>query len=420
MNGRHDILPLAQADMIVPEERLGCFTASPVSSGESASLFNWMAAFLVVSAWTGDGPEFEAVTTGPPVVGPCLEFTKDGSCRIGPEFVQAGRLVELRQTGVDVPGPPADKPLIRLTNGDIWPTRAVVVRDDRVWATVDLGVVQEVDLPLDRVAEVRFRAGPARSATGSIDEVHLSNGDVVRGTIAEVAGSQLTMQAAGRPRQLPLELVTSIAVASPGGRPTAKPPSGWSVVTLNGARITLADAQLADGRLVGRTTAGSPVRVRLGDVARLAATSDPAVFLDSLTPRSYEHVPFLNTAWPLAVNRNTAGGPIRLADNWFDRGIGMHSRSRAMFAVPADVGRWEAWVGLDAVSGVHGNVRVQVEIDGQPALGPVMLAGGEQPRRVVVPVPPGARELALLVDFAAGGDVQDHVNWADARFIRRR
>jgi hypothetical protein len=75
---------------------------------------------------------------------------------------------------------------------------------------------------------------------------------------------------------------------------------------------------------------------------------------------------------------------------------------------------------LDAVSGVHGNVRVQVEIDGQPALGPVMLAGGEQPRRVVVPVPPGARELALLVDFAAGGDVQDHVNWADARFIRRR
>jgi hypothetical protein len=39
------------------------------------------------------------------------------------------------------------------------------------------------------------------------------------------------------------------------------------------------------------------------------------------------------------------------------------------------------------------------------------------PRHVRVDVT-GARTLALLVNFGEGGDVHDHVNWADARLIK--
>ena len=43
------------------------------------------------------------------------------------------------------------------------------------------------------------------------------------------------------------------------------------------------------------------------------------------------------------------------------------------------------------------------------------MRGGPLPVRVDVT---GAKELTLAVEFGQGGDVEDHVNWADARLIR--
>ena len=66
------------------------------------------------------------------------------------------------------------------------------------------------------------------------------------------------------------------------------------------------------------------------------------------------------------------------------------------------------------------------------ATGGVWYASAEQPTSPAAPaagekpagkeqrddaLPPGARRLTLFVDFGRGGDVQDHVDWADARII---
>ena len=45
------------------------------------------------------------------------------------------------------------------------------------------------------------------------------------------------------------------------------------------------------------------------------------------------------------------------------------------------------------------------------------LTGRDRPLRVRLPVSQ-ARELTLAVDFGSTGDVQGHVNWADARLIK--
>ena len=81
--------------------------------------------------------------------------------------------------------------------------------------------------------------------------------------------------------------------------------------------------------------------------------------------------------------------------------------------------RWfEALVGLDAAAGPRGSVRVQVLADGKPLVTPAPeLNAADPPRELRLPLPAGAKELTLLVEFGRGGDVQDHVDWADARII---
>src|SRR5947209_2433060 len=81
------------------------------------------------------------------------------------------------------------------------------------------------------------------------------------------------------------------------------------------------------------------------------------------------------------AGRSVAGGDLRLGGGTYDKGSGMHSRSRATYAVPAGATRFEAVVGLDEVSGRSGGVQIQLLADGKPLLDPPPeLSAGESPR----------------------------------------
>ena len=97
----------------------------------------------------------------------------------------------------------------------------------------------------------------------------------------------------------------------------------------------------------------------------------------------------------------------------------MHSTSRVTYSLPDGAKRFEARVGLDDHLGVRGSVRVRLLIDGKERdLG---LRGDLTHRVGPLAVSldlTGAKELTLIVDFGANGDVGDHVNWCDARIVR--
>jgi hypothetical protein len=73
---------------------------------------------------------------------------------------------------------------------------------------------------------------------------------------------------------------------------------------------------------------------------------------------------------------------------------------------------------LDAATGKRGAVDVTVLVDGKPqkldGLIGLTLAGGVKGLSVDVTK---AKELTILIDFGAGGDVQDDVTFADARLV---
>ena len=118
------------------------------------------------------------------------------------------------------------------------------------------------------------------------------------------------------------------------------------------------------------------------------------------------------------MDRSVGGGRLRVAGHTFDKGIGLHSDSRLTFDLGGAYRRFESTVGLDNLGGRGGSVRIRVLVDGQAKIGDdkeLSIATG--PREVNVDVT-GAKELTLVVEFGNGGDVGDHVDWADAPVIK--
>jgi hypothetical protein len=96
----------------------------------------------------------------------------------------------------------------------------------------------------------------------------------------------------------------------------------------------------------------------------------------------------------------------------------VHAESRLTFDLAGRYDWFEAVVGLDARTGKQGRVRVEVQVDGKAQdLGRDReWEGRDEPLALRIDVRK-ARRLTLVVRDGRFGDVQAHVNWADARLI---
>src|SRR5205823_1367578 len=105
-------------------------------------------------------------------------------------------------------------------------------------------------------------------------------------------------------------------------------------------------------------------------------------------------------------------------ESTFDRGVGLHAACTITYALGGKYRRFETLAGLDARSGLRGDAVLVVMIDGKerslPADG--RLAAAEPPIAVELDVT-GAKELTIAVRRGSGGNVQDHVNLAEARLV---
>jgi hypothetical protein len=160
------------------------------------------------------------------------------------------------------------------------------------------------------------------------------------------------------------------------------------------------------------------LEIPLADVAALDLRQGTAVYLSDLEPRDYKHKPYLGVSWPYAKDAGVSGRPIVLAGSTYDKGLGTHSECLLTYDLGGKYRRFEAWVGLDGQVGRRGRAFVRVLVDGEER--------GQGGRERTAQDPPlslrvdvrGARELTLVVGFARFGDVQAHVDWADARLIK--
>jgi hypothetical protein len=255
------------------------------------------------------------------------------------------------------------------------------------------------------------------------DVLLLRNGDRVEGTLLGMAGGVFRIMEEGEKKPTEVAVPRVAVAAFNTDLVSAARPKGiyGRLVLANGGRLLVASVRLADGgqAVQARLPTGQAFEVAVDQVAALDLHQGCAVYLSDLKPTAYEHTPFLGLPWPFVADGSVADRDLRLGGSTYDKGIGLHSRSRLTYDLPAGCRAFEALVGLDDLTGRRGRVRIRVLLDGKEVKPgwDRELTGRDQPLKVRVDVR-DRRWLTLVVDYGRFGDVQGHVNWADARLIK--
>ncbi|MFQ5495810.1 MAG: NPCBM/NEW2 domain-containing protein [Phycisphaerae bacterium] len=247
--------------------------------------------------------------------------------------------------------------------------------------------------------------------TRSLDEVRLLRGQLVR--IGPAGGA---FSFGGRTRDFRAERVFGIVLAATGGRAARH---RWPVTA------ALVDGSLFSGRLTGgdseslglKTSVGTELNLRLDLLAELRLQSDRVVYLSDLKPSATHVAGLLHRPWPVAMDKNVAGGPLAIGGRVFAKGIGVHSRTEISYALNGAYERFVSTIGIDDAVRPRGNVVFQVLADARIRFDSGELSGSDPPRPVLVDVS-GVKTLTLVVDYGAAMDVADQADWADARLLK--
>jgi hypothetical protein len=312
---------------------------------------------------------------------------------------------------------------VELAHGDRLIGRVTGGGDDSVaLETRSLGTVS---VPLDRILLWKAPVSVARDdssafeafaeARGDDDAVLLANGDVVRGLIASIDSSGFAVETDAGGSLIPHDSVV-VAAMLPLGPP---PLDGVvaKIVTTDGQRLTASRLEWSGTSASAAVLGDVILRIPAERVARVAVLGGRWEWLTALEPISFQHTPALSLPWEWAVDRNAAGGPIRVAGQQFEHGLGVHSESSITFDLRGDYAEFTTSMGLDDDSGPYANVDVEIRVDGQlrfdqQAITPGRLYG---PIRLDVT---GARRIKLTVLFGANADIQDRFDWVEAALIR--
>jgi NPCBM/NEW2 domain len=394
---------------------------------------------VAVSADGGSAPAFVVATAdGKTLTGPLRELKADWSLRTGDSDLASGDWLSVRRDGHKLPPLPAGPHLI-LVNGDRIPFEATRLDGETLYFKhADLADGKQSRVPLTALSVVwlaapdntdypdRLRRNLAK-ASRARDQVLLRNGDVLEGVLTALTEKKIGVEVDKKPVEVATDSVAAVALGTEVVN-ALKPKGVYGRVVLlgdgraNGTRLSLSSATCTDGRtLDGKTLFGSTLRVPLDRVASLDVYQGRAVYLSDLKPAEFEFTPYFGDgglAWPLVADGNVDNGDLRLGGSTYDKGIGLHTRSRVTYNLAGAYRRFEAVVGLDD-DAREGSARVRILGDGKllDPRGDRELTARTGPLAVNLSVA-DVKELILEVDFLNSGNVQGRVNWCDARLIK--
>jgi hypothetical protein len=392
------------------------------------------------------GPQFALHTAdGTTHSGTLREIRDDWTVRVrGTRTIRASAaaIVTLRRADLPLLPPPAPGVgQVLLANGGRLPGSVEKIADDRLQfrpqAPVEAGGQNLMSLPLSVVSALWL--APPRDGTRAEallrrlaveqrkrDMLILRNGDRIEGTLQGLEDGALLLEDESKKVTRITQAKVAVVALNTELISRARPKGLYAhLVLANGARLVVSSVSLPDGgdTLRCRLPVGGTFEVALDQVAAIDLRQGCALYLSDLKAKNYRHTPFFGVSWPYAVDSSVTGRDLRLAGSTFDKGLGMHSKSRLTYEVPAGYHYFEGQVGLDEQTGRRGRARIRVLINGKPAdIGANKdLTGRDKPLpvRVKLPAQNGQPvELTLEVDFGQFGDVQAHVDWVDARLIK--
>lgn len=326
--------------------------------------------------------------------------------------------------------------VVVLSDGTRLPAAGYHVAEGQ--AQIETADGTKIEVPTRRIRWVRFAAPEDRpgkltkqwmeitqtEAAGDLLVVRTAEAlDYLEGVLRDVDDERCHFEIDDEVVPVPRRKVEGLVyVPSPGQK---LPAALGTLVTTQGARLELASIELADGRLIVGTPAGTKHELPLEQAARFDFSSGKVAYLSDLEPESAEFTPLVGFQEPpaglldfYAYRRDISfdGEPLRLDGKNYTKGLSLASRTRLVYRLPERFRVFRATVGIDDAVRETGDVRVRITADGR-SLWEADVSGSQVAEELELKID-GARRLEILVDYGEGLDVGDRLNLGQARVTK--
>jgi hypothetical protein len=372
-------------------------------------------------------PTVEVRTVGPqPIEGTLVELSLTGGLKLRLDDAPLREIASEDVVRITTPATPASsgEVLDEISFGSAARLggRFMGGEDDRiVFEAEDVGVIR---VPIDsmiRWRTARFPGGSAGSPNPNDesappdDRLLLTNGDTIRGFISKIDERGVEVAGEFQNHEIPLESLAGVRFAR-ASMPAPKGPHAL-VDLRHGGRLTVTGLEWRDGSFVAELPGVGAITLEAGSVLTIEIIGGRWEWLSSREPVTYQHTPMLSLDWPYRTDQNLFGGPIVVAGRRFERGISVHSRASLTYELGGRYREFVTAFGLDDTSGPLADVDVRVRVDGQTRYSRDHLRRGELVGPIRLELG-GASRIELIVDFGAGGDLQDRFDWIEPALIR--
>ncbi len=377
----------------------------------------WGSAAISRMAWgeeleTIDGTRFTAT----------LQSINSAGDLMGPGIEAGMKLDNLRTIVREVKSNPAKSRYVLETHGSgRLLANEVLLQNDKF--TVSLAGGKEMVLPLEAARCLRlepdldfssFNEALAKPSAAQ-DKIFVKvekQIDAIAGLVLELTATELTFERDGTEHKLPRDRVHGIVLAQ-AGEPKL---SSATVQLTNGSRLAARITGLQEGELQLELQGGAKAALPFNSVDRIDLRSSRMSYLSDLDPVTVTEAPILGADFPWRRDRSASGKPLTLGTREFSRGIGVHANSELEFEIPTGFTSFVVTVGIDAAGQARGDCEVEILGDDR-SLWSQRVRGTEEAKLVQVDLK-GARRLMLRVKGGEDYDFGDHVDWADARFLK--
>lgn len=293
-----------------------------------------------------------------------------------------------------------------------------------------------LEIAVDDIREVRFpaleqvrRAARAIRPSDESDKLLRSNGkglDVVEGTLISFTPDKVIF--AGPVGNYPFDHaeVASVLLIDDGGMAAPETPGSYVQVHLvDGSRYTGALAAMTTDKLSVETSKLGRLEIPAGLVTSVGFYRESFVYLSDLEPVEVQQTPFFgdDASFLFRYQRDTTvtGAPLLIDGLRYQKGLGVHSRSRLTYALDGGYKTFHATVGVsDEVKALPaaGRVAFRVLLDGKVAYESAVLEAGKGSLALPAIELGSARTLSLEVDFGGDSDAGDRAIWANPVLTR--
>ena len=195
------------------------------------------------------------------------------------------------------------------------------------------------------------------------------------------------------------------------------------IVLTEGSRLNCEVQGITAERVTAAIAGLAEVVIPIKVVSKIEIKSNRLAFLSDLTPASVDYLEGAVFTRSWQKDRNIAGGKLVLRDREkresreYVKGLGTKSGMKLVYQNNG-FDRMVAMLGIDASTNGNGICNVKVLGDGKELLA-AEITGLDSPRPVDLDIS-GVDEVELVIEFGKDFlDLSDHVNWCDARFVKK-